>query len=166
MRGRLISAATYLVEIAQLDAQLSEQSQPGMDPVFREPFLRVNPNTNQRETGRKERTVRLHAQVEAGTYGQLVVSPTGILPKTGLTLVFHYEELEERGMVDDQRRNTPIRVTDRLVAIYNPEDECLLQSFPYPPGTFCTQARPEGYQGGRVNLLVTEWSDRPQGKTA
>lgn len=162
MRGRILQP--YIVEIAQLDAQLSDQTYPGTDPVFREPRVGIDPNTNERVLGRKERIVRLPAQVETGNYGQLVVLANGIAPKSALKLIFHYREFEERGMVDDQRRNTPIRVTDRLVSISNRETAQVLIAFPFPPGVFCTEASPEGLMGGRVNLLVCTFGDRAQGR--
>lgn len=162
MRGRLINA--YRVQVAQLDAQLSEQTLPGTNRVYREPNVGVDPNTHQRVTGRKERTIWLPAQIETGNYGQLVVLANGIAPKSALKIIFHYEDLEELGMVDDQRRNTPVRVTDRLVSIHSAEDDELLLAFPYPPGVFCTEASPEGLMGGRLNLLVTTWGDRAQGR--
>lgn len=162
MRGRLINS--FIVEVAQLDAQLMEQTSPGVDHVFREPRVGVDPNTNARVTGRKERTVRLPAQVESGNYGQLVVLANGIAPKTALKIIFHYEDLEELKMVDDARRNTPVRVTDRLVGVYSKETGDLLLSFPNPPGVFITEASPEGLMGDRFNLLVCTISDRPQGK--
>lgn len=162
MRGRLINA--FLVELAQLDSQLSAQTLPGMDDIFREPKVRVNPQTQQRELGRKERTIRLPAQVENGNYQQLVMLANGVAPKTQLKLVFHYEDFEERGMVDDTGRNLPVRPTDRLVAVYSLEDARLLVNFPYPPGVFITESSPEGFMGGRLNLLVCTIGDRPQGK--
>ncbi len=162
MRGRLINA--FEVEVAQWDAQLSEQTQPGVDRTFREPRVGLDPVTHQRVLGRKERTVRLPAQVETGNYGQLVVLATGAAPKSALKLVFHYEDLEAAGMVDDQRRGTPVRVNDRLVAVYSLEDGALLLTFPNPPGLFVTEASPEGFAGGQLNLLVCSFGDRPQGK--
>ncbi len=154
----------FMATIAQIDAQLSQLSTPGMDPIFREPRVGVDPNTNERVLGRKESTVRLPCQIQPQTYQQLAQTATGITPKTALKLLFHYEDFEERGMVDLKRRNTPIRPTDRLVEISSYETGERLLYFAYPPGVFATECLVTGFQDGYANLLTVTFGDRAQGK--
>lgn len=161
MRGRLI--APRVVEIAQLDSQATTEGPPGVNPIFKEPRISYDAN-GARTNGRKESLIRLHAQIETGTYEKQRMQTTGNAPAAQLTLVFHFEELEELGLVDQEGRAT-LRVNDRLVAIYDREGCKILQSFPNPPGLYITELPPAAFGFGDTrNLLVARLGDRAQAK--
>lgn len=162
MRGRLINVFT--AELAQLDTSATAAGPPGYDPVFKEPKVSYD-STGRRESGRKEKLVRLPCQVETGTFETLRMTPTGNAPASQITLVFHFKDLEQCGLVDDKHRPT-LRVNDRLSAILDRAGEIVQQAFPYPPGLFATEVTPSGFGfGGNVNLIVMRFGTRAQAKT-
>lgn len=162
MRGRLLNV--FLAELAQLDTAATAAGPPGYDPIFREPKVSYD-DAGTRSTGRREKAlVRLPCQVETGTFEALRMTPTGDAPRSQLTLVFHFRDLEQAGLVDADNRPT-IRVNDRLNAIYDKAGAVVMQRFANPPGLFATEVTPSGFGfGGRVNLLVVRFGDRAQGR--
>lgn len=87
---------------------------------------------------------------------------TGNAPVSTLTLVFHYEDLEEAGLIGEDNRPI-VHVNDRLVRIVNDDDGATASEFRMP--VYITEATPSGFGfGGRVNLLVCRLGDRAQGR--
>lgn len=154
MRGRIL--APFLAELAQLDTQATT-----VNVTLQEPTVRIDPVTGARSTGRADKLTRARCQVETGTFQAQGMAPMGDMPRSSLTLVFHYQDLEEAGLIGPENRPM-INVNDRLVRILT-EDGVEQQSFVRSP-VYVTEATPAGFGfGGAVNLLVVRFGDRPQG---
>lgn len=90
---------------------------------------------------------------------------SGNAPESQLTLVFHFAELEDRGLVDAATGEALIRVNDRLSALKR-LDGALVQKIP-APGLFATEPQIGGLGiAGRRNLLIVSFDVRPQGLTS
>ena len=146
MRGRLLFP--FAAEIAQLDRAASH-----FDPDFKEPL----PN------GRVERTVTLPCQVEVGEFETLEEAFSGDLPKTALTLIFHFRDIEDHGLVDATTGAVKLCVGDRLAAIRDRTGN-VVQTIQTPPGLFAIEVRPLTFGFGLSrNLLLVVFHDREQG---
>lgn len=154
MRGRIL--APFTAELAQLDSQATT-----VNAVLKEPTVRIDPVTGERTTGRAEKLTQVRCQVETGTFQAQDMAPTGDIPRSSLTLVMHFEDLEAAGLIGPENRPL-INVNDRLVRILT-EDGVEQQSFVRSP-VYVTEATPAGFGfGGAVNLLVVRFGDRAQG---
>jgi hypothetical protein len=168
-RGRLIWP--FVARIAQLD-QATTSADPdgigghasGYDPLFRE--TRQLPALEE-QAGRSARVEKepldLRCQIEDIAWEQLAMLRTGASSQLELVLVFHFAELELRGLVDATGTALAPRVGDRLVSIHRSVDLALVQEVPNPPGLFCEQAQPRshGLSGLHRNLLVCTFKERP-----
>jgi hypothetical protein len=152
MRGRLI--IPFLAELAQLDTDATRQA-GGYDDIWR----------TELPGGRREKAlIRIPCQVEVSAHNQQTQGPSGNLPNARFMLVFHFKDLERLALVDTVTGDALIRVNDRLNAIFD-KSGALTQSFPNPPGLYCTEAQPREYGlGSKRNLFLTTWDDRPQGR--
>jgi hypothetical protein len=168
-RGRLIFPMK--VRIARLDltgtAAPAAPLASGYDPVFRE--TRVAPAANA-VAGPEARVelapIILKAQVEDQSWEEYLASRTGDLDVEEVRLVFHFKELEDRGLVDATTGDALVpRKGDRLDAILDPRTEAIVQVVPNPPGLFCVHAQPRSYglRSLRRNLLVVTFRSRMQG---
>lgn len=156
MRGRLINP--FIAVLGQLDTASTTYV-----PLRREPTISYDPVTGARTSGRAETEARCVCQVETGTFELQQMSPTGNVPLSNMTLVFHYEDLAGAGLIGPNNR-PKINVGDRLKQILNVDDESVASDFARSP-LYITEATPSGFGfGGRVNLLVCRISDRPQGQ--
>ena len=146
MRGRLLFP--FAAEIAQLDRAASR-----FDPDFKEPL----------PDGRVERTIALPCQVEVGEFETLEEAFSGDLPKTALTLIFHFRDLEDHGLVDATTGEVGLCVDDRLAAIRD-RARNVVQTIQTPPGLFAIEVRPLTFGFGLSrNLLLVVFHDREQG---
>lgn len=158
MRGQLI--CPLQIELARLDTNTTAAGGAGYDKDFRT-LVPSGP-------GRKELPViRLFAQVEMSKWEGQNQLQAGNQPDSKLTLVFHYRELERKGLVDTAGK-AMIRVNDRLVAVYS-RNGVIQEEFVRPEagGLYATEVQPAGLGlAGRRNLLVVTFDERPQGLTA
>ena len=146
MRGRLLFP--FVAEIAQLDRAASR-----FDPDFKEPL----------PDGRVEQPVTLPCQVEVAEFETLEESFSGDLPKTALTLVFHFRDLERLGLVEAETGEPRLRVGDRLAALRDRAGK-IVQAIRMPPGLFIVELRPVTFGFGLSrNLLLAVFHDREQG---
>lgn len=175
-RGRLIRP--ILVEIAQLDTEATAQDQPdatatggvssGYHPNFREPRL-LPPDVDEAgsprgESARRETTIQCLAQWEVENFDFLQQWASGNSPSHRAGLVFHFRDLERRGLVDVDGRAT-IHVNDRIVAVYHARTLALIQRFDQAVaghGLFITQLEPQsmGLRSAQRNLLFATIEDR------
>lgn len=163
MRGRLIFP--FLAEIARLDTA-SMVSNSDYDTVFREPKQTApvsgqGPGTTKR---RELAAVRLPAQVEIGSQGKANQGFSGTVLDGSVTLIFHMRDLEAASLVDSVTGDPLIRVSDRLVAVYD-RSGSLVQTF--RPTLYATTVQPIGYGLGlfsvsKRNLLMVVFEDREQ----
>lgn len=154
MRGRII--CPFVAELAQLDTELTTT-----DPLFREVRSTID-LAGKRTKTRAEKPAKCRCQVETGTFELQSMTTAGNAPASALTLVFHFQDLEEAGLVDAETNRAKIGVNDRLVKILNAEDEKVACDFARVP-VYITEATPSGFGfGGRVELLVCRMGDRPQ----
>ena len=164
-RGRLIWP--FVAEIAQYDAQATAVGPPvGFDDDFREPVRVADASPRGSHSARQEKTphLMLPCQVETGEHDKLQQFPSGQANSTAVTLVFHFQDLEDQGLVDAVTGRAKLNTNDRLVAIYE-TGGALVQKYPDPPGLFLVSAQPDGFglHGLRRNLLVVQFVDREQG---
>jgi hypothetical protein len=157
-RGRLLFPLT--VELAQLDTD-AVQTAGGYDPDFK--------TYKPTGSGRQEKpVVRLLAQIEMSRWEGQQQLQGGNQPDSRLALVFHFRELEQKNLIDPVTGEALIRVNDRLVAIYSRNGATKEQSVRVPSGgLYATEVQPAGLGlGGRRNLLLVVFDERPQGLTA
>lgn len=157
-RGRLINPLQ--VDIARLDTNAVAIAND-----YDADFRTYKPGG----AGRKELpVVRLSAQIEMARWEAQQQLQGGNQPDSRLALVFHFRELEAKGLVDTSTGDALIRVNDRLVAIYardgvTKEATVKLGS----GGLYATEVQPAGLGlGGRRNLLLVVFDERPQGLSA
>lgn len=167
-RGRLIRPV--LVRIARYDTGSTLVVDPdgdgaivdGYDPDFREP-RRVDDGTQAGRSARVElEPIDLPAQVEDDQWETLRMVASGDDPITGLSLVFHFADLERLGYVDATTGDALVpRKSDRLVAIIDPASREVMQAMP-GDGLFCTMAQPRSYglAGRQRNLLLARFQER------
>ena len=159
MRGRLIFP--FFADIARVDAGAV---QAAIDTDFKEPRLVDSDDDGVPDGERPELpTVSIPCQVEAKSLDELSMMAAGNSPKSDITLVFHFRDLEQMGLVDSATGTPSITPGDRLDAIRQ-RDGRLVQSVATPPGLYVTEALPRGFGLGRVpkrNLLVTRFESRP-----
>ncbi len=163
MRGRLIFP--FIAEIVQLDT-VATAADPdaggpltsGYDDVFRE-LVKLPDGTDARvDTA----SVRIPCQVEVETYEQQLMRRSGGDNNAVIRLVFHFEDLENMGLVDLSTGLSKIKVNDRPLALYHQFDGSLAQKL---DGFYITEAQPQsfGLTGLRRNLLVCTCQGRDQG---
>jgi hypothetical protein len=166
MRGRLLFP--LLARIGRLDPVATDADpdgagplQSGYDDEFRETMIVAQADTSERGAGtRRETMVDLLAQVEPADTERLSEAATGASPTSALTLVLHYAELEEKGLVAAD--GAPLlRIGDRLAELRDPVSGALVETFRDPPGLFAVAVTPGGgWLGQRRNLLLMIFADR------
>lgn len=168
-RGRLIFP--MLVRIGRIDPASMAIDPDGAGPLtssfdadFREP-VRVQNGTQAGASARLESAlVDIPAQIEDQEWKSLSMETTGNDPRTTITAVFHFADLERLGFIDPTTKNAtcPI-VGDRLDAIVDPNTGVVEQK---APGIYCVHAEPRSYGLGarRRNLLVCTFSERGKSK--
>lgn len=165
MRGRLINP--FLAEIAQLDTVATEADPDGEGPLvsgydddFKETAI-VGTALQPRADTRKEKPLlRVPCQVEVSTLETLEQLSAGASPSSRVTLVFHFEHLEQAGLVHEATGTALIRVNDRLVAIYSCDGE-LVHSVRTPPGLYAIEVQPQSFGLGLSrNLLLVTFQER------
>jgi hypothetical protein len=168
MRGRLINK--FLADIARLDTVASAADPDGTGPTssgydddFREPVV-INAGgttTNVRTDTRQEQaTISIPCQVETAMHERLLMAPGGNLSESSINLVFHYCDLEQLGLLDDDG-NAQLRVNDRLVQLRRMcGDQGVEQKLP-SGGLYATHVIPTAFGiGGRRNLLIVTFDSR------
>lgn len=163
-RGELIFV--FMARIAPMDFQgtagpQEDGVQSGYDTHFREPVFIPDGTQTGRSARRELEPVNLPCQVEDEVWEQLQMMKGGNSPQTRITLVFHFADLEQMGLVDAETQEPKApRVGDRLAGIYK-KNGMLAQSVPEVPGVFCVQAAPRAFGfGGERNLLVCVFEAR------
>lgn len=167
-RGRLIWP--FVARIARLDPAGTDAAvspDAGFDDVFREPRQVEAPGVQQGVDARAELTpLDLPCQVEDESWERLRMLRSGASSQLEVLLVFHYRDLELRGLVD-AGTGTALApaVGDRLVSIHRSPDLSIVQAVPTPPGLFCVEAQPRsfGLSGLSRNLLVCTFRERARG---
>jgi len=167
MRGRLINP--FLAELARLDtvATAADPDGPGpltsgYDPDFKETVVIPTPVGGQ-DARREQPPIRLRCQVEVGTIEALQQLASGASPNSKVTLVFHFSDLEQIGLVDPDTGDALLRVNDRLVAIRDLAGN-LVQAVRTPPGLYATEVQPQSFGLGLCrNLLLVTFDEREVG---
>lgn len=170
MRGRLIFP--FLAELRRLDTAAMAAGDPdgpgplvsGFDLDFKEPALVDRDGDGVAERERVELPpIRVPCQVEPKVFEDLRLLASGDSPRSDLSLVFHFRDLERLGLVDAASGDALIRPNDRLAGLYD-LGGLLVQAIRTPPGLFVTQAQPRGFGLGRGrphrNLLLVTFEAR------
>ncbi len=167
MRGRLINP--FLAELARLDtvATAADPDGPGpltsgYDPDFKETVVLPTPAGGQ-DARREQPPIRLRCHVEIGTFEALQQLASGAAPNSKVTLVFHFRDLEQLGLIDPGTGDVLLRVNDRLVAIRDLAGN-LVQAVRTPPGLYATEVQPQSFGLGLCrNLLLVTFDERELG---
>jgi len=167
MRGRLINP--FLAELAQLDTEQTAADPDGAgpltsgyDPDFKETVI-VPLGTGGADARKEKPPIRVPCQVEVGAFEALQQLTAGNSPNSRLTLVFHFQDLERLGLVDEPSGDALIRVNDRLVAIRSMTG-ALVQAIRTPPGLYATEVQPQSFGLALArNLLVVTFEERELG---
>lgn len=171
MRGRLINP--FLAELAQLDTAATAGDPDcagplasGYDPDFKETVLVATPGGSGVDARREKALIRVPCQVEVGAFEALQQLTTGNSPNSRVTLVFHFQDLERMGLVDEGTGDALLRVNDRLVAIRDMAG-MLVQAVRTPPGLYATEVQPQSFGLGLSrNLLTVTFDERELGSRA
>ena len=167
MRGKLIFP--FLAGIARLDTEGMAADPDALgpltssyDPDFREPII-TKTLTEPRVVNRKELPeIRLSVQVETNTFELLNQFSSGQSPGFKMSLIFHFRDLENLGLVDPVSGSALLRHGDRLAALYTKTGQ-LVQTIRNPPGLYATEVSPIGIGlGFQRNLLQIIFTDREQ----
>jgi hypothetical protein len=169
MRGRLINP--FLAEIVQLDTVATAEDPDGAGPLtsgydsdFKETVIVPGSEWRGRDARSEKPVIRVPCQVEVGEFGQLQELLTGMSPKSHLVLVFHFEDLERMGLVDQASGDALLKVDDRLVSIRDYHTGDLVQAVRTPPGLYITEVRPQSFGLGlKRNLLFAVFDERALG---
>jgi len=157
-RGRLIHP--LVAEIEQLDTAATAAAS-GFDPVWKTPTT-TYPGGARTKGQVYKAPIRLRCQVEQIQETAQQRTSAGNVPDSRLILVFHYADLLAGGMVGPDRRAL-LRVNDRLIALYTRVGEL---EKAYDPKLYATEVLDAGHGlGGRRNLLLVTFDDRPEGVT-
>lgn len=157
-RGRLLFP--FVCEIAQLDLAAT-----ATDPDFKEPTI-LSTDDGVGESSRAETLIRVSGSFHTPqTSFSLQQSPTGDMRRVDILIVFHFDELENLGLIEETTGTALIKVGDRLNAIYDETSGALVQKLPNPPGAFVVSASPLFGLGGTRNLLEVRFQSRDQGST-
>ncbi len=155
MRGRLIFQ--FIAEIYPLKAGGSFD----VDPDFKEPVVTSLDNADpQRNEGLP---FRLPCQVNSKSFEELNMTASGNSPKSHIELLFHFRDLEKKGLVDEKSGLALLKPGDRLQAIYDIRGHMVL-TIKTTPGLFIVEARPIGFGLCRFhpkrNLLLVSFDSR------
>lgn len=161
-RGRLI--LPFLAEIARLDTSATAAAS-GYDSDFRT-IKHTGQGTSRVSSTLYLPAIQLRCQVEDGRYEEQRQTAAGNAPDSDMTLVFHFVELERRGLVDTASGDALLRVDDKLLSIRDVRDGSLIQAIKNPPGLFCVEAKPTAFGLSRKrNLFIMRFAERAQGLT-
>ena len=135
-----------------------------MDEDFKEPILVDRDDDGIGERARNELPpVRVPCQIEPAVFEQERMYPAGSSPRSQVSLVFHFADLERLGLVDATTGEALVRPGDRLGGIYDKGGR-LVQTIRTPPGLYATEARPLGFGLHRWrpsrNLLLVTFEER------
>ena len=171
MRGRLINA--FDAELAQLDTAATAADPDGPGPMssgydadFQEPVLVPDTEGPGRsyDARREKPSITVPCQVEVQSFGALNELVNGNSPRSHLTLVFHFADLERLGLVDLATGEALLRVGDRLVALRDHRTGELVQAIRTPPGLYLSEPQPQAFGLGlHRNLLLAVFEERAQG---
>jgi len=172
-RGRLIWP--FVARFARLDTAATAADPDGAgplasgyDPIFREPVQVPQSGSQDGQSARQElEDLDLTVQVEDQAWEQLREMRTGSINAIEMTLVVHFRELEDMGLIDAGTGDALApRKGDRLKSIRHRSDLSLVQEVPTPPGLYVVEAQPRshGLSGLRRNLLAITLRDRPRSK--
>lgn len=167
MRGGLIFP--FLVDIARLDTAATAADpdadgplDSGYDEDFRAPVI-IAPaeGSEPGETRRVEVVTQLPAQIRKPQDSQLQMMLTGRSPQSQVQLCFHYEDLEEAGLIDPLGRPMIRAPGDRLAAIRSIDTGELVEEIPAVPGLYAVHVRSSGFGLGPTrNLLIVTFEER------
>lgn len=167
MRGRLIHP--FLAELAQLDTAATAADPDGSGPLasgydvdFKETVLIPTESGRRADARRENAPIRVPCQVEVAAFEALQAFAAGNSPNSRLLLVFHFRDLERKGLVDPTTGEALLRVNDRLVGIYDLTGR-LIQRVRTPPGLYATEVQPQSFGLGLArNLLLVTFDEREQ----
>lgn len=160
-RGRLIWP--FLATVEPLDTAATEAADAGTgyDPYFKEPITRSD-GTDARVYGTP---VELECQVETemDEVRELNQGNSGDDERVELKLVFHFQDLEDQGLVDASGRAL-IKKGDRLVQITDIDGTEIDDYSGLNLVVQHSQPRSAGLSSLRRNLLLVTFKKRKQGE--
>lgn len=165
MIGRLIFP--FGIELCRLDTAAIADS-PGYDQTFREPKLEST-SDGVGKVGRKEMDpIIIPGQFSTKSeFMKLQMTNNGNLAESMYTVLFHFRDLENAGLIEEATGLALIRVGDRMSAVYAWDNDgtagVLIQKIPNPPGLFVTGTDPRYGLGRSRNLLPVTFVSRDQG---
>jgi hypothetical protein len=133
----------------------------GYDDDFREPVMVAPASGSGLATIRRvEVMTTLPAQIRQPQNMELQML-TGRSTQLQMQLCFHYEDLEDAGLIDSLGRPMIRAPGDRLARVRNPETGDVIEEFPAIPGLYATQVRSSGFGLGPTrNLLIVTFEER------
>jgi hypothetical protein len=172
VRGHLINP--LWVDIAQIDTYAMGRDPDGAgplttgyDPDFREPVVLPSASGQGAATvlRREKQMLRIRAQIEIDEADRMRAFAAGNAPLFEMRLIFHFRDLEERGLVEPVTGEPLLRVGDRLDAVFSPCGTRLVRRYRNPPGLYFTEVQDQsfGLGGKQRNLLIVRLEPRDRG---
>lgn len=163
-RGRLIWPFT--AEVLLFNTAITALNGPdgvGFDHDFKAPLKQTNGTTSRVF----DHAIRLQAQVETerDPFNELRMLNTGDDSTTEVVLVFHFQQLEDEGLVDSSGRAKIVKGS-KLGRVWN-RDMVEVDNFT-ERDVVVTHAKPHsfGLSGGNRNLLVVRFARRQRSTAA
>lgn len=160
MRGWLVFPMQATVAVLDTEATYTEEK---YDEDFRSTVVASTDDTPG-ELQRVESEVTFPAQVETDRDEEQQMAAAGDVPDTQVDLIVHLADMERLGLVDLTTGALKVKKGDRLVKLA--DSVRVVQTFDRVP-IYCTEVRMMyGFIGGRANLMMIRFKERPQGRAA
>ena len=161
--GRARIMGSHVAALAQLDSVATAVS-GGYDNVLREPTL-VDDGSWSGAPGRVDQPeIRVPCQISDEVYNRMQAMLNGTELQHRMRLTFAWKDLERAGLLDAGTNAAAIRVTARLMGIYDRRGTLLLDT--EAANLYAVEARPAAFMGASINLLVVAFECREHGVTA
>lgn len=158
-RGRLITE--FKAEISRLNTLATSVNgaplDDGYDYDFKEPVKKADGTTSRVF----DQSIKIPCQVETegDRFDFLTMRNLGDNSDTEVKLVFHFQDLEDMGLVGPKGR-AKITKGDKLIAIFDEDDEEIDNYEERNLVVTTAQPRSAGLSGGRRNLLLVTFRRR------
>ncbi|TXH17462.1 MAG: hypothetical protein E6R03_03915 [Hyphomicrobiaceae bacterium] len=159
-RGRLIFPMTCRYEPLDTAATAAQDGGTGYDRDFREPIRRPDRTTSLTYGDPIE--VECQVETEDDVQRLLDQQTHGDQSKSEVRLCFHFQDLEDQGLVDDNGRAL-IKNGDHLLALLDVDGNILDDYAQMDLVVTHAQPRSYGLSSLRRNLLLVTWSRRSRG---
>ena len=158
--GRARVLGGHAASLSRIDTEATAAA-GNYDSDFREP-KRVDDGSWAGTDGRIDQApILVPCQFSDERYSAMDPMTNGIELQHRMVLTFAWKDLERAGLLDAGTNAAAIRVTAKLNGIYDRRGNLLLDTT--ATRMCCTQARPAGFMGSSISLLICTFECRESG---